>query len=198
MPNIKYIEKMKINENNPKEKLSYLTICLCIYFVSLPLGMLNIGAIGSLLKVIGLLPLVGFILDNKFKIKLVPVLIGQLLLVIWAAFSYIWSISQDQTFIRLYSQLLFILLLIPCCSSKFSDKEINYLKESLIWSSRVSLLLVLFLGTTSSGRLLLNGVFAEDPNLLTAYFVFGITYSFTNLLNKNVETKINTKNWSTC
>lgn len=175
-----------------KERLSFFVVSLCIYFVLLPTGMISIGTVGSLLKIIGLLPVIAFIIDRGFKIRRVPVLGGQVLFLVWIMLSFVWSIDQDLTFERLYSQMLFFLLLVPCCSKDFTNREISALKMSLVWASRLSTVLLLTIGSYSGGRLLISGFFTEDPNLLSAYLIYGIANALIIVLKKgtNLRKKI--------
>ena len=164
---------------------------LCLYFLLLPLGTVNIGSVGSLLKVVGILPVIVFIFERCPKIRVFSSLRGEFAFSLMAAISYLWSISRDSSWERIYSQLLFLLLLLPIGAYTYTEEDIESMKKSLLWASRIVAVLTLTLGITAEGRLLLSGTFTEDPNLLSAYFGYGLAHCYIILLQR--ETRTNKK-----
>lgn len=161
-----------------------------IYFFSLVVGAINIGAFGSLLKLIAIVPIFIWILE-KHSFYINKELITFCLFFCCCMFSYIWSIDRNITLSRIISQLTFLILIIAVSGYKYTDDELLYLKKSLVWSSRITALVVLMTGNYLEGRIYLSGIINEDPNYLCAYFLFGIVFAITTILSdSNIRKKI--------
>ena len=159
-------------------------IFLCIYFLSLPLGAMALGKFGSILKCIAILPILGFILEkNKFKLNKIMIL--QLVYTILIFSSLLYTVDIVKTMQRLKTNIMFLILLLYIGSIYINDKEIHMVKKSLVWSSRITCIILLLFGTTSSDRLLLNGFITEDPNYLNGYLFFGIAYAVEKIIDRN-------------
>ena len=155
---------------------------LGIYFLCLILGAINIPAIGSVLRIIAFVPIIICLLSKPsldFKRKYVGVM-GYLL---WCSLTIVWSINIGTSVGRSTTQITFIVFLFSSLSYSYNEQEINYLKKCLIWSSRITAIVVLSSATYAYGRMFLTGLVNEDANYLTAYFFFGIVYSLLNLIN---------------
>lgn len=170
------------------ENLCLFVRMLGIYFLSLVLGAMNIGAIGSLLKIIGFIPIAIWLVEKRsiYKSKL---LTFNLFITLWIVLSYFWSIDSGRTLQRTITQCSFFLLLCSAATYVYNVRELAYLKKCLIWSSRISAVCALIFADYHDGRLYLNGILTEDPNYLCAYFLFGIIFCLEVLLNENETTK---------
>lgn len=165
-------------------KKSYI-FWLSIYLLALPTGAMNIGAFGSLLKILSVLPIGFALLSIKHFRQNKPIELYLLYFVV-ALTSCFYSInvhdsrSKSATFF-----LLFILLASSLCF-EYNSTEISRLKNALIWSSRISVLVVLIFGTYNNGRLWLsNGIIDEDPNYFCMYLSYGVISCVQNLMEKN-------------
>lgn len=156
-----------------KEHKSTFVYLLGIYFLLLIFGALNIGPIGSVLRLVGLLPIAIWVLSSH-KIVKNKLLIFVFLFVLWCCFSYVWSIDQTLTSKRIITQISFLIFLFAVSAYSYNKTEIFFLKSMLVWASRLSAIVVLLFSNYIEGRLYLSGVIDEDPNYLCTYFLFAI------------------------
>lgn len=173
------------------ENLCLYVRILGIYFLSLILGAMNIGIIGSLLKVIGSIPVAIWLIEKQsiYKSKLLTFVF---LMVSWVGLSYCWSIEPAKTLQRTLTQCSFLLLLCSASTYTYNARALSYLKKCLIWSSRISAICTLIFADYMEGRLFLGNILVEDPNYLCAYFLFGIAFDLELLLGENetIRTKM--------
>lgn len=161
---------MQIKRKIGKSQFVYL---LGFYFVSLILGAVNIGSIGSALKILGLLP-VAFWLLNGRKLRPNSLYYGVLFHTAWAFLSIVWSTVPDNSVSNFITLISFCLMLMATSSYDYNQTEIDWLKSMLIWSSRITVVAALFGGKYNEGRLYFSGIISEDPNYLCGYFLFGV------------------------
>ncbi|MBR3108168.1 MAG: O-antigen ligase family protein [Clostridia bacterium] len=171
------------------DSIGWFTKTLSFYFLSLILGAINIGAIGSVLKILGFIPIIIWLFSTKGKLFLNPLFNSASLFLVWTAVSVIWSINMKASVTRALTQLSFILLLAAASAYDYNSDEIHLLKKSLIWSSRISVMVSLLFSASIEGRLRLYGVVTEDPNYLCMYFIFGIVHAVEGLLGENKAIK---------
>lgn len=157
-----------------KERISLFTRCLGLYYVALILGAFNIGSIGSLLRIIGIVPILIWAVQYKGRIRNNKITIPVFLFVIFVGLSYFWSIDKGSTSQRIVTQFSFLLLTISASTYNYSSDEVKYLKSMLIWSSRISVASTIIFADYFQGRMYLHGLLREDPNYLCAYFMFGV------------------------
>ena len=144
-----------------------------IYFLALPLGAMNIGAIGSALKPISFIP-IGLALVNIKNIQFKKPFVYYLMYVLFSACSILWSVNEQASIYRVSRYINLALLLLSSCVFVFSSDEILTVKKMLRWSSRISGLVCLAFGTYIYGRLELSGIIQEDPNYFCMYLSFGV------------------------
>ena len=155
-----------------------------IYIVFLVVGTMNIGVFGSLLKLLALVP-IGIWLLFKRSFKKNRLLHVSGIYVLFCIASCLWSINQEVSAGRSISQITFLILLCSVSGYTYNSNEINYLKKCLIWSSRVTAVIVLISADYYEGRIYLTGIVQEDPNYLCAYFLFAMIFCIIVLLQKN-------------
>lgn len=168
------------------KNIGVFTKWLGIYFLCLPLGAMNIGSIGSALRILALVPVfIWFVkvhaLSFNYLIK------NSFLFVMICCCSVIWSINSGTSVSRSISHITFFILLISASGYNYSQDEIHYLKKCLIWASRITAVITLAFGGYLQGRLYLNGIVSEDPNYLCAYFIFGAVMCITILLTAGIK-----------
>ena len=100
--------------------------------------------------------------------------------------SYVWSIAPEESVIRIGTQILYLLMLVAASSYSYNLAQIVFLKKSLVWSSRVTAIVVLLSGSYYQGRIYLSGIIQEDPNYLCAYFLFGISVALNTALDSKI------------
>lgn len=170
------------NSQKDKGKNNLIVSGLSIYFLSLPLGAISFAQ-GSALKLVAIIPIAAFFLRKEQTIRLNKVSGLQLVYTFLLLISAQYSIGISLTIQRVESNVMFCILLILMGSVLFEKAEIEKLRKALVWSSRITCILVLVFGTTSENRLLFDGVIKEDPNYLNAYLLFGVVYSLQILIS---------------
>ena len=173
---------MTIRMEQQKQPISAYTCWLGIFFLSLIVGALHIGAIGSLLRIIGFIP-IGIWLLNRRSVRFSGPIVCSTLFVVWISLTYVWSIEQATSFSRIVSQVSFLLLLLSAASYRFSTHEIEFLKNCLVWGSRITAIIVLISSDYILGRIYLDSIVQEDPNYLCAYFSFALVMALTSLIS---------------
>lgn len=149
---------------------------LIIYIICLPLNAMNIGSIGSALKVIAVLPIgIAFLSGNRFV--LYPLEKTQLFFTIFAFFSIIWSVAVDTSIGRVVSYVLLFTLLFSASMFSYTETDIKKVKYALAWSSRLTAAVMIIFAEYVRGRFRLMGIIEEDPNYLCAYLAFGVIYA---------------------
>lgn len=177
------------------KNIGAFTKWLGIYFLCLPLGAMNIGSIGSALRILALVPVFIWVV-NLHRVRLNYIIANSLAFVVVCCLSTLWSINSEISISRSISHLTFFLMLMAASGYIYSKEEIEYLKSCLIWSSRATAFIALAFGGFLQGRLYLNGLISEDPNYLCAYFIFAVVLDITVLLS--VESTKGKKFLSVC
>lgn len=167
------------------KRLSISLFCkwIGVYFICLIVGAMNIGVFGSLLKLLAIVP-VGIWLIFSHKIKLMFCTKITFLYVLFLVFSLFWTIDFSATIERIISQITFLIMIIAVSAYSYNEREILFLKRCLVYSSRVSAVVVLLSADFYEGRIFLNGIVKEDPNYLCAYFFFGVISAIVILLSR--------------
>lgn len=174
------------NNMNKGDSISQYCKWIGIFFLSLIVGALNIGAIGSLLKLLAIVPIAIWLMRNH-RITRNKLMINTIPFVSICFLSCLWSINSVASIDRAITQVMFFILIVSVCGYTFNEREIQYLKRCLIWASRISAIVVLLSADYLMGRIYLNSFVQEDPNYLCAYFLFAIVYNTTRLLMKGTE-----------
>ncbi len=173
---------MTIRIEQQKQPIRTYTRWLGIFFLSLIVGTLQLGALGSLLKMIAVIP-IGLWLFSRRPIHFSKPITCAGLFVAWVSLTCIWSIDQSASLSRSFSQISLFLLLLSAASHRFSDHELDYLKKCLVWSSRITAVAVLISASYIAGRIYLNGIVQEDPNYLCAYFAYALVAAMMSLIS---------------
>ena len=156
---------------------------ISVYLLALPLNALNIGSFGSILKLLAILPiLIAFISGNKIKLNAPER--WQLYFTLFATFSIVWSTSIDSSITRCGSYITLLALLISASFFKYDENDISKIKNALIWSSRITAIVLLVFGEFDDGRLWLKGIITEDPNYICAYLAFGVVFALSRIFTK--------------
>lgn len=167
-------------------KIGQYTFWLGIYFLTLIVGALRIGTFGSLLKILAFIPILIWITKNH-SFKKSNLIRATVPFAFWCFMSIIWSINFSASFERGKTQILFLIMLLSADGYAFNEEEIDYLKNCLVWSSRITAILALLSADFVDGRMYLNGIVQEDPNYLCAYFLFAIVSNVYLIMNKDID-----------
>lgn len=161
---------------------------LILYIICLPLNAMNIGAIGSALKLIAILPVgIALIFGGKLN-KSVP-LMAQLIFTFFAGFSIIWSKDVDSSLSRVLSYVLLFAVIASSAAFNYSEADALKIKKALAWSSRITAVIMFIFAEYVGERLTLNGIIQEDPNYLSVYVMFGVAYSLGVLTTKTKKSR---------
>lgn len=172
-----------------RSQKNYYVLFLGLFLLSLPLGIVSIGSFGSILRFIGILPIIGWVLWSQ-KIRFNRVLNFQILLTILMLISASYAINPDAALSRFFTNVFFMVLIAIFSSVSLDRINFNRLSNFLIFSSRITAVIVLILGTYSENRLLLGDIFIEDPNYLTGYFVFGVINTLFIIIDRTKGNKL--------
>ena len=165
-------------------KRNYLS-CVIVYILGLPLGIVPLGALGSALKLLAVLPVfVAVFMGGVARIK--PPLFKQLLFTVFAAISIAWSVDVTASIDRVISYFLLWALLFSGAFFQYDTEDVQKIKTALMWSSRLTVITIFFFAEMRNGRLWLDTEnFSEDPNYMCAYFTFGVVGTLQVLTQKN-------------
>ena len=177
-----YIHDMNSEKKNATRTMYIYSLGL--YFFLLPLNAINIGTIGSVLKIIALLPILFGILSVR-TIRIGNLIKSYFFYLFISALSLVWTISFSETFSRCVSYFQFFALMLIAGCINYRAREIAFLKRSLAAASLASAVVILIFGEFIQGRLWLTGVLKEDPNYFCMYLVFGIIYNLQRLMIKD-------------
>ena len=154
---------------------------MCLYLVCLPLNAIKLGNFGSALKIVAAFPIVLGIMSGYIKQN--SVLRSQLLFTLFAALSFVWSFSFDASLNRVISYFELLALLYSCACFSYTANEIRIIKMALVWSSRITAIVMLLFAGYVEERLWLTGVLNEDPNYICAYFSFGVVFAIQRIIS---------------
>lgn len=170
---------MGLELNSNKSYIFFLRV----YLLALPLGAMSIGAIGSALKLIALIPVfLAFTRLGRVYISL-PMK-HYFMYILICGISVLYSLNITPAWNKFSSLLLLFLLVTSACCFKYSKSDIAQIKIALIWSSRISCLLCLLFNNFVEGRLYFqNDRFSEDPNYFCAYLAFGAIFAIEKLIS---------------
>lgn len=163
---------------------------LALYVVCVPFGTINMGSFGSLLKMLALPPLLFCI--PKCRSVMRNHLVGiNFIFCMWILLSSVWSINTASTISRSITQFELLAVVASSCfyGNELTGHDKIIIKKSLLWSSRLTVILLFTTGALYEGRLTFSGILNEDPNYLCMYFSFGFVCAGEYLLKKNMAKK---------
>ena len=171
-----------------KERLGFSVICLGIYFMSMPFDSINLFGMGTLNRVLILLPILGVLLERNtlfYAGNLTKILIAYLA---YFLLTTLYSISLDMTLSRVLTLFLNIMavLCMGALRKSYSGREIKFLKKALVIGGILTIIFtLLFSGASDSGRLtmMVNGE-SQDQNYLNGYMMFAFVLFVTQILSK--------------
>lgn len=155
------------------EKNKTFIKAMAFYFTMLPMGALNVGVFGSLLRIIGLVPVAIWFAEHHDTEKEKRIMY-LMFFVFWCVLSLLWTVNLSASFQRVFSYGAFLALMSAVNAYEYTNANLFFLKKCLVWSSRITILFVILFTGFIEGRLRLSGAINEDPNYLCMYFSFGI------------------------
>lgn len=159
---------------------------VCLYFMCSGADSFQIGSIGSLLKLVAMVPLALAVLDiRRWKIRICPLLVVQLLFWLLTVVSIFYSVSGDKTFSSVKA-LTLNLALVFCLGlmEEYTERELRLMQNSLLIGGWITIALMLMFSDMSlNGRLtLLLGEKTQDQNYINGYFLYTFSWHCCQLL----------------
>ena len=166
--------------------LSAVTICLGLYFMMMSFDNFSVFGLGSLLRLISLLP-IGAVIFIKLRSTFIWNSMSKMLL-LYCAYMLVtlpFSVNLDASFSFLRRIFLNLaLVMVVSFMYEYTDREISFLKKCLVIGGLTTILLTLvFADYSLIGRITLsvNGQ-AQDQNYLNGYLFFAYIFFFWELV----------------
>lgn len=179
---------------NQKKRIGLAAKALALYFAVLPLDFVPIQGIGSITKIIAILPIVCLLFEPRKNISL-WLNSTSVWLVIFSAFAVLsltYTINFDNTLDAVKTLLLNVAMVLVIANLKiYTREEQELIKKALVAGSIFAAVIVLCMaifgyeGFFETGRMTLAvGKSAQDPNYLCGNLLFGYAYFFNRGLKK--------------
>lgn len=169
---------MKIRKIVNKEKIKVSTWFMSVYLLLTPLDFMPVLQGVSISKILIFLPIGGCLLFLKsMKVRIDKYYIIPILYITMNMMTIIYSRDSSMTMQRTISVLLNISVILILPMLKYNKTEIKVLKNSIVLSGWLTILLMLIYSSEFDGRLtvVINGTY-QDPNYLTGGMIFSIVY----------------------
>ncbi len=175
------------NQIQDRESIRAVVYGLGIYFMLGGADSYQIGAIGSLLKIIALLPVTLALLDfRRFRVRFSSTLTVQLMFWLLTILSVLYSVDVTRTFSSVKA-LTLNLTLVFCLGvmESYNHRELEFMKQALLVGGWITVLLMfLFSDISMGGRLtLLLGANSQDQNYINGYFLYAFSYHCSQMLS---------------
>lgn len=157
-----------------------VTYGLAVYFLLMAMDCFPLGTVGSLLKIVALIPL-GLSLLNarQIRMRFNVLVIFQFLFWLLAVLSLLYTVNQSKTTTSVITLTLNLALVIALGSMQtYSETEVKFLYRAFLYGSWLTILLMVFFSNISSdGRLTLQiGEGIQDQNYINGYILFAFSY----------------------
>lgn len=172
-----------------KNKISWTTKMLALYFALISLDFVDIEGMGSVSKILAILPIICLLLESRGKIifRLNNTSKWLIAFTVWAVFSMTYTINLDKTYETVITLLLNVALILILADCKlYTKQEREYLRKALVVGSIFAAVVALALGLSGNnyyeaGRYTMTlGDVSQDPNIYCGFLLFGFAYFFSN------------------
>lgn len=171
-----------------KDRIGTSALFLGIYFMAMPFDSFLVAGFGSLAKAFILLPIIAVLMEgNRYFYfgKLTKIFV---LYCIYFTLSLLYSIDFNVSSTSLQALLLnaAAILCLTGLRTKYTEKEVLFLKMALVIGGLATIFLTLLFPTTGeSGRLSIGfGDGMQDQNYLNGYILFAFTAFVINVFRK--------------
>lgn len=169
------------------QKVGYVALSICLYFLFMPFDLVSLGGIGTILRLLAMVPIVAIALNyDKCTFNSREALFI-ILYAIYKQFSVIYTVFPTFTLEeapRIAANLTLVLII----GSLYylNSKELYLLKLSLAISSVMTIvMLFLFADYSGGGRLTIRTSSGEvDQNYLIGYLLFIIPFAIERIISK--------------
>lgn len=182
-------ESIKSDEkiNTRTERIGYIALFTGVYFLFMPFDLVSLGRIGTILRMLALLPLIAIALNydkctfnSKEALPIVLYAVYKQLSIVYSVFPTFTDVEAPRIAAN------FALILIVGSFYHLNSKEIDFLKMSLAAAGFITIALILIYADFSgAGRLTIRMSSEEvDQNYLIGYLMFILPFSIDRLLKK--------------
>ncbi len=178
---------MIYNQRVEKEPIRPVVYALGLYFFLGGMDSFEIG-IGSILRIIALIPLAASLLDlGKLRIRFCVTLVFQLFFWILTIISILYSIDANKTLSSVKTiSLNLTIVFVFAMMYQYNQRELNFIQNALLAGGWFTLaLMCLFPGEHDNGRLTLQvGEGTQDFNFITGYFLYTFSWHSHKMLQE--------------
>lgn len=157
-----------------------VTYGLALYFLLTAMDSFNLGSVGSLLKIIALVPLVLSVLDiRQMRLRFNLLIVIQMLFLLLAVVSVFYSVMQSRTISSVSTLMLNLALVMVLGSVQvYNEAEVKFLYRSMLFGGWLTVALMLcFSNVSPEGRLTLQlGKGIQDQNYINGYMLFAFSH----------------------
>lgn len=163
-----------------RTRIRPVTYGLALYFLLVALDCFSLGRVGSVLRIVAMVPFVLQLPEIKnMCLRVNGLLVSHVLFWLLALTSVLYSVNQDRTISSVMTLTLnYALILSLGLMQTYNEAEVDLLKRALLWSSWLTVILMFcFSDFSEGGRLSLKlGTTEQDQNYIDGYFMYAFSY----------------------
>lgn len=163
-----------------RKRIRPIVYGLALYFLLGATDSLNVGALGSLLKAVAMIPMALAMLDLKhLRLRAHPLLGLQIMFWFLAVASILYSVDASRTLSSSMTLTLnLVLVFLLGWMEEYNERELQLLEQAMLWGSWVTVGLILaFSNLSTEGRLTMQlGATTQDQNYINGYFLYAFSY----------------------
>ena len=180
---------MNETKNIRKEKIDLVVKCIALYFVMMPFDSFPMFGLGSILKIVAIIPIFVILIlhrENRIHInKLTGIFVFY---VMYNLITCFYSINIDASVMEAKRLILnaVLILVVGAIYQSYNYSEVNYLIKALsIGGIATAIMTLIFSDTSHSGRLTisLNGA-VQDQNYINGYILFAYAYCMNKVIDE--------------
>lgn len=178
-----------IRDIDRNQKIDIVVKCLGFYFLMMPFDSFPLFGMGSLLKIIILLPIVAiFCIHQNTKLKINKLTLIFIIYVLVNLITCFYSVNIEASFSEIKRLLLnsLVVLSVGGMYLKYTTYELKYLIKMLVIGGIVTAVMTLFFADVSHGgrlTLSINGA-TQDQNYLNGYMIFTFAFFMNGVISE--------------
>lgn len=179
---------MKGHTIDSTKKTSLLVKTICLYLLSIPLDFLGISNLGSISKIVAILPMaVSILYIRQIKVKTLnqqPIFL--ILFALVSLLSSLFSQHSSEAVSNCVSMLMNILLILWLPSFYYTECEFKCINKSVFYSGIIiAVLAIIFKYTGETGRVGIEvGESSQNMNYINGYLLFPQAYALYEGMSK--------------
>lgn len=178
----------RASEVGQYKRLDITVKCLGLYFAMMPFDSFPMFGMGSILKIVAMLPILSvWLIHKEFSVlKKDNVILVFLLFVFSCSITAIYTIDLSSTWYELKRLLLnsILILSVGGLHRSYSKYEIAFLEKSLVFGGIATIVMTLIFPDTSKGGRLtmaINGA-SQNQNYINGYILFAYAYMINQVI----------------